>query len=54
MVATVRGRPADLDFVVLPALPVPIDPLDPHPYVPGFGIVQQWPEFADGAGHYEI
>lgn len=54
MVATVRGRPADLDFVVLPALPVPIDPLDPHPYVPGFDIVQQWPEFADGAGRYEI
>jgi hypothetical protein len=47
-------EPADLDFVVLPDLSVPIDPLDPHPYVPGFDIVQQWPEFADGAGRYEI
>jgi hypothetical protein len=47
-------EPADLDFVVLPDLSVPVDPLHPHPYVPGFDIVQQWPEFADGAGRYEI
>ncbi len=47
-------EPADLDFVVLPGLSVPIDPLDPHPYAPGFDVVQQWPEFADGAGRYEI
>ena len=47
-------EPADLDFVVLPDLSVPIDPLDPYPHVPGFDIVQQWPESADGAGRYEI
>lgn len=47
-------HPGDLDFVVLPDLPVPIDQLDPYPYVPGFDVVQQWPEFADGAGRYEI
>jgi hypothetical protein len=47
-------EPADLDFVVLPNLLVPVDPLDPHPYVPGLHVVQQWPEFAHGAGRYEI
>jgi len=47
-------EPADLDFVVLPDLSVPIDPLDPQPYVPALRTVQQWPEFADGAGRYEI
>jgi hypothetical protein len=47
-------EPADLDFVVLPDQSVPIDPLDPYPYVSGFDIVQQWPESAGGAGHYEI
>jgi len=47
-------EPADLDFVVLPDLSVPIDRLDPYPYVSGLDIVQQWPEFAGGAGRYEI
>jgi hypothetical protein len=47
-------EPADLDFVVLPDLSVPIERLDPHPYVSGFDIVQQWPEFAGGAGRYEF
>jgi hypothetical protein len=47
-------EPADIDFVVLPDLSVPIDLLDPYPYVSGFDAVQQWPEFADGAGRYEI
>jgi hypothetical protein len=50
-----RARePVDLDFVVLPVLAVPVDPLDPHPYVPALDVVQQWPEFAAGAGHSEI
>jgi hypothetical protein len=42
-------EPAGLDFVVLPDLSVPVDPLSPLPYVPGLDVVQQWPEFADGA-----
>jgi hypothetical protein len=46
--------PADLDFVMLPDQSVPIDPLDPHPYVAGLELVRQWPEVADGAGRYEI
>jgi hypothetical protein len=53
-VGDLAREPGDLDFVVLPDLSVPIDPLNPDPYVPSFDIVQQWPEFADGAGRYEI
>ncbi|HET9169463.1 MAG TPA: nucleotidyl transferase AbiEii/AbiGii toxin family protein [Actinospica sp.] len=50
-----RARePGDLDFVVLPNLAIPVDELDPHPYVAGHHVVQQWPEFADGAGRYRI
>jgi hypothetical protein len=46
--------PADLDFVVLPDLSVPIDPFDPLPHVAVLDAVQQWPEAADGAARYEI
>ncbi|MFF1778235.1 nucleotidyl transferase AbiEii/AbiGii toxin family protein [Streptomyces virginiae] len=46
--------PGDLDFVVPPPSPVPVDPRGPHPYVPGYDTVQQWPEAADGAARYEI
>ena len=50
-----RARePADLDFVVLPGLGAPVDPLDPHPYVDRIDAVQQWPEAFDGAAGYEI
>ncbi|MFJ3830035.1 hypothetical protein ACIPWI_18980 [Streptomyces sp. NPDC090046] len=50
-----RARPpGDLDFVVLPPSPVPVDALHPHPYVAAYDAVQQWPEAADGAAHYEI
>ncbi|MEV6106371.1 nucleotidyl transferase AbiEii/AbiGii toxin family protein [Streptomyces sp. NPDC051940] len=46
--------PADLDFVVRPSLAVPVDPLDPYPYLPSPAAVQQWPEALDGAGAYEF
>ncbi|WP_354644001.1 nucleotidyl transferase AbiEii/AbiGii toxin family protein [Kitasatospora camelliae] len=46
--------PADLDFLLLPELAVPVDPLDPHPYVDRLAEVQHWPEAADGAARYEI
>lgn len=50
-----RARPpGDLDFVVPPPSPVPVDRRDPHPYVPAYDTVQQWPEAADGAARYEI
>lgn len=50
-----RARaPADLDFVVLPDSAVPIDTRDPYPYVSGLEVVQEWPEFAGGAGQCEI
>ncbi|QES58474.1 hypothetical protein DEJ51_33690 [Streptomyces venezuelae] len=57
MPAWVGGRarpPGDLDFVVPPPSPVPVDPRYPHPYVPAYDTVQQWPEAADGAAGYEI
>lgn len=47
-------EPADLDFVVLPDQSVPIDRLSPYPYVSGLDVVQQWPEYAGGAGQYDI
>lgn len=47
-------EPGDLDFVVLPELAVPIDPLHPYPHVEGMDVIQQWPEAADGAAQYEI
>jgi hypothetical protein len=46
--------PGDLDFVVLPELAVPIDPLHPFPYVDEIDAVQEWPEAADGAARYDI
>jgi hypothetical protein len=50
-----RARePADLDFVVLPELNTPVDPLEPYPHVDRVDVVQQWPEAADGAARYEI
>jgi hypothetical protein len=47
-------EPADLDFVVVPRSVIPVDPLDPHPYVDRIEAVQQWPEAADGAARYEF
>ncbi|MGI5378823.1 nucleotidyl transferase AbiEii/AbiGii toxin family protein [Streptomyces sp. CA-251387] len=47
-------EPGDLDWIVPPPLIVPIDPLDPYPYVDDLAVVQQWPEAADGAGAYEM
>ncbi|MFE3205361.1 nucleotidyl transferase AbiEii/AbiGii toxin family protein [Embleya sp. NPDC059237] len=50
-----RARePADLDFVVLPAPTVYIDPSAPYPYLDTVAAVQQWPEAAGGAAGYEI
>ncbi|MBC9712915.1 nucleotidyl transferase AbiEii/AbiGii toxin family protein [Streptomyces sp. TRM66268-LWL] len=50
-----RARePGDLDFVVLPRLGTPPDPLDPHPYVDSFALVQEWPEALGGAAGAEI
>lgn len=50
-----RARePADLDFIVLPEQAVPVDRLDPYPYVSGLDVVQQWPEYAGGAGAHEM
>ncbi|MFI7409690.1 nucleotidyl transferase AbiEii/AbiGii toxin family protein [Streptomyces sp. NPDC049627] len=43
-------EPGDLDWIVPRPLIVPIDPLDPYPYVDDVAVVQQWPETADGAG----
>jgi hypothetical protein len=51
---TAAREPADLDFVVLPESAVPVDSLDPHPYLAGFDVVQQWPEAADGAYRYDL
>lgn len=47
-------EPADLDWIVLPPLLVPVDPAHPYPYVEELEVVQQWPEAADGAERYEI
>ncbi|MFJ1755038.1 nucleotidyl transferase AbiEii/AbiGii toxin family protein [Kitasatospora sp. NPDC088134] len=47
-------EPADLDFLVPPSTLVPIDPLDPYPYLPDLSAVQQWPEAADGAGAHQM
>ncbi|MGW0707253.1 nucleotidyl transferase AbiEii/AbiGii toxin family protein [Streptomyces sp. NPDC002643] len=50
-----RARdPADLDFVVVPELNTPVDPLQPYPYVDRVDLVQHWPEALDGAARYEI
>jgi hypothetical protein len=46
--------PHDLDFVVIPRSAVPVDLLDPYPYVDGIEVVQQWPEAADGAARYDF
>ncbi|MFD9476636.1 hypothetical protein [Streptomyces nojiriensis] len=57
MAAWAGGRarpPGDLDFVVPPPSPVPVDRRYPRPYVPAYDTVQQWPEAADGAARYEI
>ncbi|RKE23185.1 nucleotidyl transferase AbiEii/AbiGii toxin family protein [Streptomyces sp. TLI_171] len=53
-VGSAAREPADLDWVVPPSTLVPIDGLDPYPYLPDPAAVQQWPEVADGAGAYEI
>lgn len=47
-------RPNDLDWIVLPAAAVPIDPLHPYPYVDDLDAVQQWPEAGGGAARYEL
>ncbi|MER5177560.1 nucleotidyl transferase AbiEii/AbiGii toxin family protein [Streptomyces sp. NPDC002896] len=47
-------EPGDLDFVVLPELAIPIDPLHPYPHLERMDVIQQWPEAADGAAQYEI
>ncbi|MFJ5231163.1 nucleotidyl transferase AbiEii/AbiGii toxin family protein [Kitasatospora sp. NPDC088391] len=47
-------EPADLDFLVPPSTLVPIDVLDPYPYLPDLAAVQQWPEAADGAGAHQM
>ncbi|MFF5210150.1 nucleotidyl transferase AbiEii/AbiGii toxin family protein [Streptosporangium sp. NPDC000396] len=47
-------EPADLDFVVLSEPAVPVDSLDPYPYVDRIDVIQQWPEAAAGAARYEI
>ncbi|MFE2351892.1 nucleotidyl transferase AbiEii/AbiGii toxin family protein [Kitasatospora cineracea] len=47
-------EPADLDWIVLPSRLVPVDELDPYPYLPDLAAARQWPEAADGAGGYEI
>lgn len=47
-------EPGDLDWIVLDQLAVPVDSLDPYPYVDELDLVQQWPEAADGAARYEI
>ncbi|SDJ60014.1 nucleotidyl transferase AbiEii/AbiGii toxin family protein [Streptomyces indicus] len=50
-----RARePADLDFVVLPELRVPVDPLAPYPYLDRVDLAQEWPEALGGAAQYEI
>ncbi|MHA6758785.1 nucleotidyl transferase AbiEii/AbiGii toxin family protein [Streptacidiphilus sp. PAMC 29251] len=53
--AGVQARePADLDWVVLDRLAVPIDPLDPYPYLDRISGAQQWPEALGGAAEYEF
>ncbi|WP_436770820.1 nucleotidyl transferase AbiEii/AbiGii toxin family protein [Yinghuangia sp. YIM S09857] len=50
-----RARPPrDLDWIVLPPAAVPVDRLDPHPYVDGVDAVQDWPEASGGAAGYEL
>ncbi|MDQ0311855.1 hypothetical protein J2S46_006411 [Kitasatospora herbaricolor] len=51
---TAARPPGDLDFVVLPFPGIPVDRLDPYPYLDRIGLLQQWPEAADGAAGYEI
>jgi Nucleotidyl transferase AbiEii toxin, Type IV TA system len=50
-----RARPpGDLDWVVRPVAGVPVDDLDPYPFVDGLDTVQSSPEAAHGAGRYRI
>ncbi|MFD0974326.1 nucleotidyl transferase AbiEii/AbiGii toxin family protein [Plantactinospora endophytica] len=41
-------EPGDLDWVVLPGAPVPLDDLDPHPYLNRLDQVRLWPEAVHG------
>src|SRR6266540_690547 len=56
MLAWVRGarEPADLDWVVRPVAAVPLDDLDPYPYVDRIDPVQHWPEAAHGAARNQL
>ncbi|MFC8722504.1 nucleotidyl transferase AbiEii/AbiGii toxin family protein [Kitasatospora sp. NPDC057198] len=47
-------EPADLDWIVLPPAFVPVDELDPYPYLPDLAPVRLWPEAAHGAGAHEM
>jgi hypothetical protein len=50
-----RARPpGDLDWVVRPLAGVPVDDLNPYPFVERLDVVQLWPEAAHGASHYKI
>ncbi|MEU8134764.1 nucleotidyl transferase AbiEii/AbiGii toxin family protein [Streptodolium elevatio] len=50
-----RARPPrDLDWIVLPPAAVPVDRLDPYPYVDSVDRVQDWPEADGGATAYEL
>jgi hypothetical protein len=47
-------QPGDIDFVVRPFAVVPLDELDPYPYLDRLDSVQLWPESAHGAGRSEM